>query len=64
MMPALVNKVAPMPPPAYHYAQAYHGPALHIDALTLVNTLYLLTTLVALVSSARPNVSSLMCGRV
>jgi hypothetical protein len=43
MMPALVNEVAPVPLPAYHRAQARLGPALHIDALTLVNTLHLLT---------------------
>ncbi len=43
MMPALVNEAAPVPPPAYHRAQARLGPALHIDALTLVNTLHLLT---------------------
>jgi hypothetical protein len=42
MMPAIVNKAAPVPPPAYHRAQARLGPALHIDALTLVNTLHLL----------------------
>lgn len=43
MTPALVNEAAPVPPPAYHRAQARLGPALHIDALTLVNTLHLLT---------------------
>lgn len=43
MMPQLVEKQAPIPPPAYHRAQAKLGPALHIDALTLVNTLHLLT---------------------
>ncbi len=42
MMPTLVNEAAPVPPPAYHRAQARLGPALHIDALTLVNTLHLL----------------------
>jgi hypothetical protein len=30
-------------PPAYHRAQARLGPTLHIDALTLVRTLHLLT---------------------
>src|SRR6266446_4968614 len=40
MMPALVNEAAPVPPPAYHRAQARLGPALHIEALTLVNTLH------------------------
>src|SRR5438270_8015299 len=43
MMPlALVNHQAPVPPPAYQRAQARLGPALHIDALTLVSTLHLL----------------------
>lgn len=41
-MPALGNSAAPVPPPAYHRAQARLGPALHLDALTLVNTLHLL----------------------
>jgi Transposase DDE domain len=43
MIPACVNEAAPIPPPAYHRAQARLGPALHLDALTLVNTLHLLT---------------------
>src|ERR1700730_13691396 len=43
MMPALLNEAASVPPPAYHRAQARLGPALHIDALALVNTLHLLT---------------------
>jgi hypothetical protein len=43
MIPARVNEVVPVPPPAYHRVQARLGPALHIDALTLVNTLHLLT---------------------
>jgi Transposase DDE domain len=42
MMPLVVNEQAPVPPPAYHRAQARLGPALHIDALTLVTTLHLL----------------------
>jgi hypothetical protein len=42
MMPALVNEAAPVPPPAYHRAQARLGPALHVNALTLVHTLHLL----------------------
>jgi hypothetical protein len=42
MMPTFVNSAALVPPPAYHRAQARLGPALHIDALTLVNTLHLL----------------------
>src|SRR5260370_12071726 len=43
MMPTLVNEATPVPPPAYHRMQARLGPALHIDALTLVNGLHLLT---------------------
>jgi hypothetical protein len=43
MMPTLVNEATSVPPPAYHRAQARLGPALHIDALALVNTLHLLT---------------------
>lgn len=42
MIPTIVNKAAPVAPPAYQRAQARLGPALHIDALTLVNTLHLL----------------------
>ena len=42
MMPPFVNSAALVPPPAYHRAQARLGPALHSDALTLVNTLHLL----------------------
>src|SRR5260221_4181394 len=33
---------APIPPPAYRRAQDRLGPALHIDALTLVRRLHLL----------------------
>src|SRR5258708_30116428 len=33
---------APIPPPAYRRAHARAGPALHIDALTLVRRLHLL----------------------
>ena len=43
MMPALVKEQAPIPPPCYQRAQARSGPALHLDALTLVRTLHLLT---------------------
>lgn len=42
MMPTLGNPAAPVPPPAYHRAQARLGPALHIDALTLICMLHLL----------------------
>jgi hypothetical protein len=43
MMPPVVKEQAPIPPPSYQRAQARLGPALHIDALTLVTTLHLLT---------------------
>ncbi len=42
MLPTIINEAAPVPP-AYHRVQARLGPALHIDALTLVNTVHLLT---------------------
>jgi transposase len=43
MKPTLVTEQAAVPPPAYHRMQARLGGNLHIDALTLVNTLHLLT---------------------
>src|SRR5205809_6056841 len=43
MMPTIVAEQAPVPPPAYQRLQAKQGPALHINALMLVNTLHLLT---------------------
>ncbi len=43
MMPLTVQEQAPVPPPSYHRLQAKQGPALHINALTLVTTLHLLT---------------------
>jgi hypothetical protein len=43
MMPSTVSEQAPVPPPAYYRAQTRLGAALHIDALTLVRTLHLLT---------------------
>src|SRR5215813_7539996 len=43
MIPQMIDEAAPVPPPAYHRVQARLGPALHIDALTLVTTLHLLT---------------------
>ena len=43
MMPTLVKEQAPVPPPCYQRAQARLGPALHIDALTLIMRLHLLT---------------------
>jgi hypothetical protein len=42
MMPTTVNEQLPVPPPAYDRQQARLDPALHMDALTLVNTLHLL----------------------
>lgn len=43
MIPAPCATMAPVPPPAYHRAQAKVGPALHVDALSLVSGLHLLT---------------------
>ena len=43
MMPPLVKEQAPVPPPCYQRAQARQSPALHIDALTFITTLHLLT---------------------
>src|SRR5215467_3860168 len=43
MMPTVVNEQAPIASPSYQRAQARLGSALHIDALTLVTTLHLLT---------------------
>lgn len=43
MMPIVLTEQAPVPPSAYHRAQARLGPALHIDTLTLVRMLHLLT---------------------
>src|SRR5215469_7740652 len=42
MMPTVISEQAPIPPPAYHRAQGRLGPALYVDALTLVRTLHLL----------------------
>jgi len=43
MVPAPCKPTAPVPPPAYQRALTKRGPALHIDALTLVTRLHLLT---------------------
>src|SRR5260370_27717682 len=43
MMPTIVKEQAPVSPPCYQRAQARLKPALHIDALTLITTLHLLT---------------------
>jgi DDE family transposase len=46
MMPSTCNEQAPVPPPSYHrrevQAQAQRARALHINALTLIQTLHLL----------------------
>jgi len=43
MMPTLIEEQAPVAPPSYQRAQARQGPALQINALTLITTLHLLT---------------------
>jgi transposase len=42
MVPAPCASTAPVPPPCYQRALAKRGPALHIDAVTLVRRLHLL----------------------
>ncbi len=42
MVPAQCVSTAPVAPPAYHRARAKGGPALHLDALTLITRLHLL----------------------
>jgi transposase len=42
MMPLALEDQTPVAPPSYHRAQARLGPALHINALTLVTTFHLL----------------------
>src|SRR5579872_6250730 len=42
MMPLALEHQAPVAPPSYQRAQAKQGPALHMNALTLVTTLHLL----------------------
>ena len=42
MVPAPCPPMGPVPPPAYQHALTTCGPALHIDALTLVTYLHLL----------------------
>ena len=42
-MPTVIKEQAPVPPPSYQRAQAKQSTALHINALTLVTTLHLLT---------------------
>ena len=43
MVPAACDDMVPVSPPAYHRAQHQRRPALHIDALTLVTRLHLLS---------------------
>jgi hypothetical protein len=43
MMPLVLTNQAPVPPPAYHRMQARLGSNVHIDTLSLVTTLHLLT---------------------
>jgi hypothetical protein len=43
MVPTPCSSTVPIPPPAYQRAQAKARPALHLDALTLVSRLHLLT---------------------
>jgi hypothetical protein len=46
MLPTIVSEQAPVPPPSYHrrevQAQAQRARALHLTALTLIQTLHLL----------------------
>src|SRR3989440_777177 len=42
MMPLALEDQTPVAPPSYHRAQARLGPALHLNALTLVTRLHLL----------------------
>jgi hypothetical protein len=53
MVSAPCATTVPVPPPAYHRAQAKVGPALHIDALTLVSGLHLLALCLLAVRLAR-----------
>src|SRR5437899_5290345 len=43
MMPTLIEEQAPVAPPSYQRAQARQGRALHMNALTLITALHLLT---------------------
>lgn len=43
MIPGSCSSTMPIPPPSYQRAQAKAQPALHLDALTLVTRLHLLT---------------------
>ncbi len=39
-MPTAWNEQAPVPPPSYHRAQAQRAGGLHLNALTLIETLH------------------------
>src|SRR5260221_14358687 len=54
MVAAPCEATAPVPPPAYHRAQAQCGPALHLDALTLIGRLHRLAVCRLAVRLARP----------
>jgi hypothetical protein len=43
MVPVARHGMVPVPPPAYHRAQHQRRPALHLDALTLIGRLHLLS---------------------
>jgi hypothetical protein len=43
MIPAIDERLHPVPPPAYHRAQLKRRPALHLDAVSLVTRLHLLS---------------------
>jgi hypothetical protein len=43
MKPVVITNQAPVPPPAYQRMQGRLGSSLHIDALTLVTSLHLLS---------------------
>ena len=58
MIPARYVSTAPVPPSAYHRAQAKAGPALHLDALTLITRLHLLALCRVAVRLARRQSSS------
>jgi len=58
MVPLPCLRTSPVPPPAYHRMQAKIGPALHLDALTLITRLQLLALCRLAVRLARRRCSS------
>ena len=56
MVPAPCPSTAPVPPPCYQRAVTKRGPALHVDALTLVTRLHLLALCRLAVRHARATV--------